>query len=278
MASSDRQITGLGELAAPGDWQLQPSLVFVPKAVNATFDGSGAGGDFLPALQIVSDSGAVISTVPVGSTVTAGDTAEVTWAPFLENASGGACGGKIDATVTVGSTCGVHSVGQPPGTVLTSDGGSGSHWVAPSAVHSQTAFENVVGSPFNQSIAAGTLAAVTLAHQSQSALLNYTSTTVPTFLSTGVYSITLNVIGEGAVTSNNHYTMRLFITAAAIGNKTLDQEVHSNTLADQTSGTITWTGPLLAGDSLEVEIRNDDTASRVFHVEYFSVCRVLVAF
>jgi hypothetical protein len=59
-----------------------------PLVCNATFDGSGAGGAFLPTIEIVNDAGIVISRVSTSTKVAAGASAEVTFAPFLRDESG----------------------------------------------------------------------------------------------------------------------------------------------------------------------------------------------
>jgi hypothetical protein len=86
------QIAGLGTSDAPQDYAVVSSQVFELLAVTATFDGSGAAGDFLPCVEIITDSGHSLGTCVAG-TVTAGDSAEVTFAPFLKAASSGGGGG-----------------------------------------------------------------------------------------------------------------------------------------------------------------------------------------
>lgn len=60
-----------------------------PLCVSAKYDGAGAAGDYVPTLIIRSDGGIIMSEVPIGETVAAGDDARVTWAPFLRGASAG---------------------------------------------------------------------------------------------------------------------------------------------------------------------------------------------
>jgi hypothetical protein len=117
VASSDRQFQPLGVASCPARWVLPPSLEIIPKSVYAVFDGSGASGDFLPTLQITSDSGRVISEVPVGSAVTAGDSVPVTWAPFLRGATAGA---DVDLHTADCSWTGVSLQGAGPSLVLVS--------------------------------------------------------------------------------------------------------------------------------------------------------------
>lgn len=68
----------------PATYTVPPSLEIVISSVFARFDGSGAGGDFLATLDILSQNGNLVSRVAVNSqTLAAGDSARVTWAPFL---------------------------------------------------------------------------------------------------------------------------------------------------------------------------------------------------
>lgn len=83
MATDDQQILVVGQAAAPAGFIVPGNGQIKPKAMNAVFDGTNAAGDFLPALEIVSDAGIVVARV-AASTVTMGNSAEVTWAPFLE--------------------------------------------------------------------------------------------------------------------------------------------------------------------------------------------------
>ena len=81
---ADLQILATGVAAAPSDVVIPDSAEIQPKSVRATFDGSGAGGPFLPTLVLVSDAGHEAWRVPTAIPVAAGDSAEVSWAPFLD--------------------------------------------------------------------------------------------------------------------------------------------------------------------------------------------------
>jgi hypothetical protein len=79
---------------ALGDSGDAPQTYRVPKAqlirllcANASFDGSGAAGDYLPAIELVSDADEVVSRT-FGDQVTAGDSAEVTFGAFLGGSTG----------------------------------------------------------------------------------------------------------------------------------------------------------------------------------------------
>jgi hypothetical protein len=94
--------------APPEDYEIGGAADFDLIAARAVYDGSGAMGDFLPTLQILNAAGEVMATV-FGSPVTAGDSREVTFAPFLRTSEAGTgdgirfdfpnVGGYLDITV-----------------------------------------------------------------------------------------------------------------------------------------------------------------------------------
>jgi hypothetical protein len=53
-----------------------------PLVVTATFDGSGAGGSFIPCLEVLSPAGNVVARCPANSTIAAGGSAAVSWFPW----------------------------------------------------------------------------------------------------------------------------------------------------------------------------------------------------
>jgi hypothetical protein len=81
MATDDvqRLVTGVASTPAhftvPGNGQIQP------KAIFATFDGTGAAGAFLPTMKIISDGGETIVICPTPTQVVAGASADVSWFP-----------------------------------------------------------------------------------------------------------------------------------------------------------------------------------------------------
>jgi hypothetical protein len=78
----------------PVEYELPASAEFILKAVNADFTDTGAAGDWLPCVTIVSDSGHVIArAVDQGVKVTAGSEAEVSWFPHVRHAAVAASGG-----------------------------------------------------------------------------------------------------------------------------------------------------------------------------------------
>ena len=68
--------------AVPYAYELAPGEALAPSTVTAIFDGTGAGGAFLPALAFYAQSGELLSRTFTGEAVAAGASAEVTFSPF----------------------------------------------------------------------------------------------------------------------------------------------------------------------------------------------------
>jgi hypothetical protein len=68
--------------AAPRDYTLSPNEQMAISAVTATFDGTGAGGAFLPTLSFYAPSGELLAR-QFAEEQEAGEVSEVTFAPFL---------------------------------------------------------------------------------------------------------------------------------------------------------------------------------------------------
>src|SRR6266550_3850906 len=83
---TDVQIVRQASETAPNDYVLPPAVSFVLKAVNAFYRDNGAGVDWLPEIEILSDSGNTIARAADQAVkVTAGDDAEVSWFPGVKN-------------------------------------------------------------------------------------------------------------------------------------------------------------------------------------------------
>jgi hypothetical protein len=67
--------------AAPKSYVVQGAQEIVLKGVTASFDGTGAGGSWTPAIQVVDPSGFVVGTYTLGQTLAAGVSADVSWFP-----------------------------------------------------------------------------------------------------------------------------------------------------------------------------------------------------
>ncbi len=87
---AQQQIKGAtGSLGSGGSldvYDVPGSVIVTPYSVSATFDGSGAGGAFLPCLTFKTQTGAVIARCPAPE-VASGDTAEVSWFPHVAQAA-----------------------------------------------------------------------------------------------------------------------------------------------------------------------------------------------
>lgn len=83
VATDDHQVFVVGTEAAPASWTVPGNGQIQPKAIFATFDGTGAAGSFLPAIKIVSDGGETVGIYPVDTAVAAGASADVSWFPHV---------------------------------------------------------------------------------------------------------------------------------------------------------------------------------------------------
>lgn len=77
------QYLPLGVQAAPASWVIPDSVVLDLELLFAHYDGSGAAGNYVPAVEITSDSGDTVGIMKMPSTVAAGASVEATWGPFL---------------------------------------------------------------------------------------------------------------------------------------------------------------------------------------------------
>lgn len=79
--SADALITRGGPVAVPMDYTVPAAGDIQPLVVTATFNGASAGGTFVPELQIIAPTGAVIARCPVTDPIAAGASADVSWFP-----------------------------------------------------------------------------------------------------------------------------------------------------------------------------------------------------
>jgi hypothetical protein len=87
VATDDTQRLVTGSEAAPASFEVPGNGQIRPKAIYATFDGSAAGAEFLPALKITSDAGELVGVYATDSSVAAGASADVSWFPHLAAAA-----------------------------------------------------------------------------------------------------------------------------------------------------------------------------------------------
>ena len=90
---AEQQVLGWGTQNAPAQRTNDGRNEWALLAIDATFNGTGAAASFVPAVQIISDAGEEVGVFPADRTLSVGDSASITFAPFLR--SGGA-GVKFD--------------------------------------------------------------------------------------------------------------------------------------------------------------------------------------
>ena len=73
--------------ATPTGYTVPGAQEIILKSVTATFDGTGAGGSFVPTLEILAPNGSVLAACPVASSVAAGASADVSWFPRVGGAA-----------------------------------------------------------------------------------------------------------------------------------------------------------------------------------------------
>jgi hypothetical protein len=74
---ASQSATGHLDFVVPGSQEL------ILKAIKASYDGSGAAGSFIPAVQVISPAGEDAGTYTAVSELAAGDSADVSFGPFL---------------------------------------------------------------------------------------------------------------------------------------------------------------------------------------------------
>lgn len=184
--------------SAPKDYKVADSQELLLKAVRAVLDGSTATGPYLPAVQLVAPSGAIMWTAVPPQAVAAGASADVSWFP----------GGGVEEQESGSSaaTSGVQSIVSPLGTLavtaptgpqtqldLPASGaaagtyGDGSH----SAVVQVNA-EGVVTSITQVGITGGT---GTIGFE-----INYTEKTSATFITSTNPAAPTTILSPGAIT------------------------------------------------------------------------------
>lgn len=83
MAPDAVTIYNAGAVDSPNEYELPPGQAFIPTAITALFDGSGGFTDYRPALSFYTQDGHLVNrSFPEDDTISAGDSAEVSFRPF----------------------------------------------------------------------------------------------------------------------------------------------------------------------------------------------------
>lgn len=84
MAQGDAPLLVAGTSGTPVDYVVPGSQEIEPLSVHAVFDGSGAAGAFLPAVEIIGPGGVVASVSAMDDAVAAGASVDATWFPGVK--------------------------------------------------------------------------------------------------------------------------------------------------------------------------------------------------
>ena len=96
---ADVAIVNRAVISAPKTYTLGANEELALKAVRAVIDGTGAGGSFLPTLQLVAPDETVMwESAPTGS-IAAGGSADVSWFPGLGVGGGGGLQALVGARI-----------------------------------------------------------------------------------------------------------------------------------------------------------------------------------
>lgn len=119
----DYQAKPLGTESAPAAWKLPDNLELLVKRCFAHYDGTGAGGAFLPTLRVRDDADRVVLEVPMDASVAAGSSVEASWAPFLRTipAATPSGGGGVPSVATFYFSTSLGGVAQTVGAGATAN-------------------------------------------------------------------------------------------------------------------------------------------------------------
>jgi hypothetical protein len=88
VATDDIQRLVTGSAPAPAQFTIPGNGQMQPKTIFASYDGTGAGSPFIPALKITSDGGKLVGVYAATTTVAAGGSADVSWFPWRRITAG----------------------------------------------------------------------------------------------------------------------------------------------------------------------------------------------
>jgi hypothetical protein len=123
---ADISILDTSVRAAPKGYVIHGAQEIVLKGVSASFDGTGAAGSYVPAVQVIDPSGFTVGTYVLGQTLAAGASADVAWFPGVKPAA--ATTGTPLETTNTGGTVTVNPTTElliGAGITLTNPGGAG---------------------------------------------------------------------------------------------------------------------------------------------------------
>jgi hypothetical protein len=255
MADGTLQILGLGTSAVPLDYTASGDQSLDLVAVNADYDGGAAGVDWQPVVEIISTAGHVMAR-GVGPTITAGDSASVTFAPFLKAPAAGGNGvteiTSGDGSITVVDPFGpvtdlsasIQKVQSSDGSVTVTDpfGPFVDLSVAPPAPDEEIlSIGGTIANP------------ATFSKLSGSNLVSLVTPTVPSMVAAGTYSFALEADTSSPIDVNSLFQFNLQLRTSTGPSVTVSVNIIRLTggvtvSPNSSSATVTFT----AGDTLDI--------------------------
>lgn len=87
--AADQTLQALASQAAPLDYPVPGAVELILKSLKCSFDGTSAAGAYVPCVQLLIAGDVEDATYPLGSSVAAGASADVSWFPGIGGGAGG---------------------------------------------------------------------------------------------------------------------------------------------------------------------------------------------
>jgi len=249
------EIASLPSGGAPISYTVSGDQVFDLIGVRAVFDGTGAGGNFLPCVQIKSAAGHILSQ-SIGSSVTAGGSADVSFAPFLRSTGGGGGTGTIsDITSTDGSVTITNPTG--PTTDLSAHG-----------IQFAAGYYN----SNSLTVGSGSSANFHINHVFGATPLNLATPFAPTIVTTGVYAFTVDIQSTTNLAAGRSSDAVLSLNTPQV--TSIESYVTGPTGGALVAFGLAGTSLMSAGDNLTVSMGNFDTVNVTYQIIAMTVQRL----
>ena len=195
---ADAVITRDGPVAVPMDYQVPTGTEIRPRVLSAKLDGSGAGGAFVPVLEVIAPNGHVTAYCARQVQIAAGASVLVSWFPGVAEADVNTSSSSSSGTVSsITSPQGTLSVNNPSGPTVNIDlpltgvaagsYGDGSH-VPAVTVDAEGRLSSVTAVPISGG--SGTIGFE----------INYTEKTSATFITSTNPAAPTTILSPGAIT------------------------------------------------------------------------------
>ena len=92
---ADISILDSSTAAAPKSYTVKGAQEIILRSVTGSYDGTGAAGSYIPAVQILDPAGFVVGTFVANTTLAAGASADVSWFPSVGGGGGSSGGGGL---------------------------------------------------------------------------------------------------------------------------------------------------------------------------------------